>query len=117
MKLDKSKSYGTVYGHDSAMFQQGDTLFDGAGNPIAPSIKEASKPKGKDAVIEHDGVEQAKDFLKNILKQGPLSKSVIFKTANDNNQAWEDVKNAAVSLNINRVQLKGMETWKLTDVA
>ena len=117
MKLDTSKPHAVVYGHLEASYEQNGILYDGGGNPLQPPKPEQAKAKAKEIIVEHDGVENAKEFLKNILKQGPLSKSTVFKTAEDNNQKWEHVKDAASLLNIAKVHAKGLEVWKLSDVS
>jgi hypothetical protein len=115
MKLDKSKPYGMVYG-GAAVYEQHGLPFDGAGNLIkqeAPLMPPA--PSKKDMIIPHDKVESAKIFIINILKTGPLSKSVVYKVASDNNQVWEDVKAAAELIGVVMYQYQKAQMWKLPE--
>lgn len=109
-QLDKNKPHGTVYGHSSAMYEQDGVLFDGSGAEIQSSTSsEVSDSK----VIPHNGVENAKEFLLNILKLNPLSKAAVYKAAEQNSQQWDDVKNAAESIPVTKFQYQGAEMWKL----
>lgn len=115
MKLDKSKSYGTITGHPFACYEQDGVLFDGAGDALTPvpAVEELVASVDDSSIIETDGVESAKQFLLTILAQNPLSKSVIYKEAEHNNQSWEDVKSAfsllgGVTFTYNRATM-----WKL----
>jgi hypothetical protein len=110
MKLDRSRPYGTITGHPVACYEQDGALFDGAGAPLATPEPQTDPT---DRIIETDGVESAKQFLTTILAQNPLSKSVIYKEAEHNNQSWEDVKSAftllgGVTFTYNRATM-----WKL----
>lgn len=109
MKLDFTKPYGTIYGHDEARYEQDGHLFRANGEPLALPTS--------DMVIETDAVDSAKTFLTNVLKNGPLSKSAIFKIAGENNQEWKAVSDAADSLNITRFSYKNATMWKLPEEA
>ena len=111
MKLDKSKPYATVYGGE-AVFEQNGVAFDGAGNPLTPAPLQSVK---RDMLIVTDKIESARLFVLNILKTGPLSKSVVYKVASDNNQAWEDVKAAAELLGVVVYQYQKAQMWKLPE--
>ena len=115
MKLDFTKPYGTIYGHDEARYEQDGHLFRANGEPVTPPPPSPS-PAG-DMVIETDAVDSAKTFLTNVLKNGPLSKSAIFKIAGENNQEWKAVSDAADSLNITRFSYKNATMWKLPEEA
>ena len=112
MKLDKTKDFATITGHRLAMFQQNGMLFDGAGLPIT---EEKTEVVAKDRIIESDDVASARVFLLNVLDGGPLSKSALFKVAEDNNQSWDAVKKAAVLLNMITFTFNKALMWKLPE--
>ena len=116
MKLDRTKSFATVYGHESASFQQGDVLFGGdemALEALTPAAKRRQTQADKDDTIPTDDVTSAKVFLTTILKGGPVSKSAVFKEAESNNQSWAVVTTASADMGIVKFQVKGQEMWKL----
>lgn len=112
MKLDKSLPYATITGHAVACYEQGGMLFDGAGNSIQPKRLQAAE---KDRIIESNDVVGAQEFLTHILKSGPLSKSAIFKVAEENNQSWEAVKKAYTVMNIVSYAYGKATMWKLPE--
>ena len=111
MKLDKKLPFGVVTGHARARYEQCGVLFDVAGESIQPDKKAAQK----DMIIETNKVVNSKDFLRNILRGGPLSKSAIFKVSEDSNQPWPMVKLAADALGMIRYQFDKTEMWKLPE--
>jgi hypothetical protein len=108
-KFNLKEPYGTVYGHDSARYEQNGLLYDAQYKPLIP---EPPKPKTK-AVTP--AVDAAAAFLLQILKENPLSKSAIYKEAEANNQDWESVRNAALTLNIGKFQKNNLEMWRLPE--
>ena len=66
---------------------------------------------------EIDPLESSKTFLINVLKENPLSKSVIYKEVENNNQSWDKVRDAALALGIIKYSQKNLEYWKLPEVA
>ena len=112
MQLDRSRPFGTVSGHRVARFEQDGTLFNIRGEPIdAPR----ARPAPDDMIIETDAVDSARLFLLNILSGGPLSKSVIYKVAEENNQKWPDVSKAADLLKIVKFTYNKATMWKLPE--
>ena len=102
--------FATITGHSSAAYEQGGMLFDGAGEPLSPE-----KRAKTDAIIETDDLANAKAFLMTILKNGPLSKSTVYKAAEGNNQAWTDVTRAAEMLPVMKFSYQKQEHWKLSE--
>jgi len=125
MKFDPSKPHGLVYGDLKVRYVQDGHHFDAAGRcldpateaPKVPSKKtpapapapEAVAPEPTPAAVDDAAVA----FLKNILKDGPLTKATIYKVCSDENQVWDDVKNAAALLGVQKTPQKGQEVWKL----
>lgn len=110
--LDKKLPYATITGHEIARYEQGGMLFDGAGQPIPDKKLKAVE---KDRIIETDDVENAKTFLCNVLKSGPLSKSVVFKVAEENNQSWDSIKKASALMGLVTFTYNKATMWKLPE--
>ena len=113
MKLDRSKPYATIYGHETAIYEQNGKLFDSVGDVINEQKQEQ---KQKDYVIQHPKVDNAREFLLHVLKNGPLTKSAVYKVAGDNNQVWDHVRDAALLLGVVKFQYQKSEMWKLPEV-
>lgn len=115
VKLDHSKPFGVVYGHDEYQFFQGGLYFDGMEMSIEP--RDDSVP----ALIlrserQPEAIESAKKFLAQILKEGPIMKSAIFKEAEMNNQPWEAVTAARVLMGITEAKGPGGNLrWRLPE--
>lgn len=115
MKLDRSKHFGIVYGHDEYHYFQNGVYFDAEGHGFEP--RDDSAPA---LIVRGErkpaNIEGAKEFLKTILAEGPIMKSAIFKEATDNNQAWEDVTQARVLLDISETKGPGGHPrWRLPE--
>lgn len=113
-KLDFSKPYGMIFGGTRGeCFEQDGIVFDRQGLPVKAEVESTVTDS---RVIPTDSLDSAKAFLKQILKKGPVSKPAVFKEANNNNQNWADVTQAAVELKITKFNYKDIEQWKLTDI-
>lgn len=115
MKFDPKKPYGTITNHDWARYEQNGVLYDMQGQTrfeldIQPEevVQEIELTDQKDF-----GVNNAKDFLTNILADGSLPRSVIFKECAANNQDWEKVKTAFAELGGEAVTRRNVIHWKL----
>ena len=111
--LNLKQPYGVIYGHATAQYDQGGKLFDAQYRLVSP-------PKEKEVSLvgltgEIDPLGSAKAFLLNVLNQNPLSKSVIYKEVESNNQVWNDVRDAALALGIVKFTQKNLEMWKLPE--
>jgi hypothetical protein len=116
-KLNFKQPYGMVYGHDEIRYTQEGKNFNTQGLEITPAKPEA-KPKvqkTEDGVAKATPQANAKAFLLQILKENPLSKSAIYKEAENNNHGWDDVKNAALELQIAKFTKANLEMWKLPE--
>lgn len=115
-KLNFKQPYGVVYGHDEIRYTQEGKNFNAQGQEVTPAKPEA-KPKVQSGEPEKaTPLSNAKAFLLQILKENPLSKSAIYKEAENNNYNWDDVRNAAIDLNIAKFTQKNLEMWKLPEV-
>lgn len=117
MKFDSKKPYGTITNHPYARYEQDGILFDLQYQPIDQN--ETNKTDKYDYLpvttkkVESDfNSNQAKAFLKNILKDGQLARSVVFKECENNNQDWESVKSAFAELGVS-VMRRNILYWKL----
>lgn len=119
-KLNFKQPYGMVYGHDVIRYVQDGKNYDATANEITPTKPDSKVQPVVDAaksVTKVTGLDNAKAFLKQVLKENPLSKSAIFKEVENNNLVWNDVRDAAIELNINKFSQKNLEMWKLSEAA
>lgn len=123
MKFDPKQPYGLIMNHPWARYEQGGILFDYEGKRADDEIIKA------DQVAELEELEEAETpvnnnlrdfayanaeaFLKNILAEGPLARSSIFREASHNNQNWEKVKTAFADLGGEVSTRKNVIHWKL----
>ena len=122
MKVDLHKPHGLVFNHPHIRYEQDGKSFNHQGLLIGRGADESAGPEEIDAPVvprvlepgERDFPrEQARDFLQNILKEGPLRRTEIFKTANENNQPWEKVKEAFADMEGETFNRKNSLYWKL----
>ena len=113
--LNPAKPYGVVYGHDTIRYTQDGKNYDARHREVGA---EAPKPgKVQKTVASAAPISSAKAFLLQILKENPVSKSAIYKEAENNNQNWDEVKNAAIELGIVKFSTANLEMWKLPEGA
>ncbi len=112
MKLDRTKPFATIIGHKVAKFEQNGLLFNVRGELVDPP---KAAPVQHDLVIETDQVDSGRLFLLNILKSGPLSKSAVYKIAEENNQPWDSVNKAAALLGVVKFSYNKATMWKLPE--
>lgn len=120
MKFDPKKPHGVITNHDWARYEQDGVLYDIQGQPM-DQVEEDTDP----ALVEidlHDPVvsvqkdfelNNAKDFLTNILADGALPRSVVFKECAANNQNWEKVKTAFADMSGEVSKRRNVLHWKL----
>lgn len=116
MKLDRTQTYGQIWGHPSAMYEQGGNLFDGAGDPI--DQKKRGKSKSKEPEVydeESQTLEKSKAFLRKLLADSEMSKTNIYREVDQSGQDWESVKNAAPLVGVTVYRKGTVEMWKLTE--
>lgn len=113
MQLDRSKSYGTIVGHEKYHFIQNGKYFDAGGEQVVdkPAAKGA---KTQEELPSADALASAKEFLTTLLAGGPVAKPNVYKEAEANNQIWEDVKKAKMDMNIKTYQQGKIEMWQIT---
>jgi hypothetical protein len=108
LEIDFDRPYGVVHGSDKYRYVQEGKYFDGLGQLVSPEA-----PKREEILIHTDNVDSAAEFLKNILRENPLPKSVVYAEADKNNQPWEHVTTAFKLLGVKKFVAKGVELWKL----
>jgi hypothetical protein len=123
-KVDMKRPYGLVNGHEQIRYEQDGLFFDWQGKLI--SENEENNPKLDGLDVEND-VEQNKTtektssssdsetFLKQILKENPLAKSVIFDLSEKENINWSEIQEAFNSLKIVEYSNKKVWYWKLPE--
>ena len=122
MKLDTRKPYGTITGHPRARYEQAGVLFNNEGEPIGGDVQEIDLAEDEETILpEKEPINNnqrdfsyasAEAFLKNILAEGPLTRSVVFRECSANNQEWEKVKEAFAALG-EPFTRKNIIHWKL----
>jgi len=120
MKFDPKKPHGVITNHEWARFEQDGVLYDCQGEPmdqIQPEIVETIEKDEPEVIASAEKkdfqLNQAQDFLKNILADGPLARSVLFKECQSNNQSWEKVKTAFANLGGEATKRRNIIYWKL----
>jgi hypothetical protein len=116
-KLNFKQPYGVVYGHDIIRYTQEGKNFDPRGEEIVPAKVAPPKVQKPDITATPTALDNAKSFLIQILKENPLSKSAIYKEAENNNYNWNDVRDAAIALDIAKFTQKNLEMWRLPEGA
>jgi hypothetical protein len=122
MRFDPRKPHGTITGHRWARYEQNGTLFDASGNTwgeepaedeVELEIQPVTQPDEQINNSQRDfALDNAKAFLKNILAQGSLTRSVVFRECAANNQDWEKIKEAFATLG-EPFSRKNIVHWKL----
>jgi hypothetical protein len=118
MKFDPKKPHGVITGHSWARFEQNGILYNQQGEPeVTLDVVEDAEPEEIEVLVEVNEkdfeLNNAKDFLKNILADGPLPRSVIFKECSANNQQWEKVKTAFADMGGEALTRRNVIHWKL----
>jgi hypothetical protein len=117
MKFDSKKPHGVITNHEWARYEQDGVMYDWEGHPrMLDMVEDIVEPEEIELVIEDKKdftVNNAKDFLTNILADGPLPRSVIFKECNANNQNWDAVKTAFADMGGEALTRRNVIHWKL----
>jgi hypothetical protein len=112
MPLDKTKSYGTVHGHEWAKYIQNGTMYNEAGESYdeqSTDREEISEFRKTPETI----VQNAREFLTEILAEGPMNRSEIVKEADKRGLDWNLVKSAAVEISVNSYKIRDNTFWRL----
>jgi hypothetical protein len=124
MQLNPKQPYATIVGHEWARFEQNGILFDsrGSAREAAKTITKAAANKAKPVAApapaaQDTKVENAMEFLRNLLAGGPIDKSVVFKEAENNCQDWETVKTAFAQMNGANIKRGPSTLWRLNTEA
>lgn len=112
MELDRSKPFAVVTGHKTAKFEQNGLLFNVRGESIdSPKVA----PVQSDLIVETDAVDSGRRFLLHVLQGGPMTKSAVYKVAEENNQSWDAVNKAATLLGVLKFSYNKATMWKLPE--
>ena len=115
MKIDFNKPHGVIFGHPYAAYEQNGFLYDGAGerlNSKTEETEETEETEPQRDAIKYD-LQQAKDFLLGILREGPLTKTAVYKECEANNQNWEAVQQAFNDIGGETFKIRNGIFWKL----
>ncbi len=117
MKFDPKKPHGVITNHSWAKFEQNGILYDTQGNPMDQIDEDIIEGEEKLPTVnsaERDfSLEQAEAFLTNILADGALARSAVFKECQANNQNWEKIKTAFANMGGEATQRRSVLYWKL----
>ncbi len=119
MNFDPRKPHGVIINHPVMRYEQNGMIFDRAGQlvggtPPIPEEEDTFTPPPKLEPGERDfDLEQAREFLTNILAEGPLRRAEIYKVCTANNQSWEKVKQAFAAMQGEVFNRKNSLYWKL----
>ena len=120
MHFDPRKPHGVVINHPSIRYEQNGRSYDHSGNLYGDPAAEVQEetdimpvPRQLEPGERDFEREQARDFLINILKEGPLRRAEVYKTASANNQSWEKVKEAFAAMDGVVYNRKNSLYWKL----
>jgi len=117
MHFDPRKPHGIVFNHPHIRYEQNGKSYDAAGRLCGleeepeddvPQNRPALEPGQRDF-----GVESAREFLSNVLAEGPLRRSELFRIAEANNQPWDKVKQAFEAMQGEVFNRKNSLYWKL----
>lgn len=108
-KLDTNKSYGTVYGHINASYEQNGVLFDAAGNSLSGDKLKSTIPDNDEGKLTDE-----KTFLLNILVGGAVLQSNIKTQSEEVGLIWSEILTTAADMKITKTKVKGGGTlWRL----
>lgn len=119
MKFDPKQPHGLIMNHPWARYEQGGVLFDNQGKPLGGDVEEidlAEEETFTEPINNSQkdfALNNAQAFLKNILAEGPLTRSSIFREASNNNQNWDVVKTAFAELEGEVFTRRNQIHWKL----
>ena len=101
--IDLEKSYGTIYNHSIAQYEQDGVLY---GFDLKPLSMEKE-------IIENKPPEEIEDYLKELLAGGAILQSNIKKESEMMGFNWFDVQNAGLKLNVTKYKVGVANMWKL----
>ncbi len=120
MPFNEREPYGMVYGHPWARYEQNGVLYDPSGRNPDEDAREPEVPEPVVAEVADDepgqrdfALESAKEFLRNILSGGPVTRSAVWQQADKNNQSWEKVEQAFDQLGGIKQKSGTWTYWKL----
>lgn len=114
-KMNLKQPYGVVYGHAEIRYTQGGKNYDSQYNEIGAPKEQPAPKKVEVPAAGNPMLANARAFLLQILKENPLSKSAVYKEAENNNQVWNDVRDAAIELGVQKFTKKNLEMWELPE--
>lgn len=110
--LDFSKSYGVIYGHEWAKYEQGGTLYNAQGQSYdeqSTDREEISEYRPSKATL----TENAREWLARQLKEGPMQRDELFKASEQAGYDWANIKDAAQELKVVAYKIREISYWRL----
>jgi hypothetical protein len=105
MKLDTSKTYGTIWGHDKAVYEQQGVLFDGGGNSLED--EEESTPvaaAGEGSIMDH---------IREALSGGPVTQTNLYRESQNEGFNWDQYKSTANEIGVRIYKQGSLVLWEL----
>jgi hypothetical protein len=110
-KLDTKRTYGTVFGHEAALYEQDGKLFGGDHKVLG---QEESDPVQEQIEAQKTKPNGPEEFLRTMLQGTSIAKTNVYKEAQVQKQNWDKVLKAVEKIGVQTFMLKGVEMWKLT---
>jgi hypothetical protein len=110
--MNFEKSYGIIFGHDWARYEQNGTLYDAQGR----SYDESSTDRAENEEFRSDpltNVQNAREWLEEQLKGGPVQRENLFKKAEQEGIKWDSVKVAATEIKVVANKVRDNIIWRL----
>lgn len=111
--LDQKKSYGIIYGHPWARYEQGGTLYDGAGKSYAEQSDDRQEIVDSSYNDPQAVTENAREFLTRILAEGPMNRGEVVRAAEQQGLEWNFVKQAAIEMKVNSYKIRENTFWRM----
>lgn len=111
--LDRTKSFGTIIGHAWARYEQGGTLYDGAGKSYAEQSTDRAEIVEEGYNDPQAMTENAREFLTRLLAEGPMNRNELFKAAENQGLEWNHVKTAASEMKLSCYKIRENTFWRL----
>ena len=111
-KMDPKQSYGVVHGHDTISCIQNGKGYDALYEEVIP-VDTGSIFKVKPKPLAEGKLDAATEFLTNLLRENPLSKSAVYREADIQKKDWQAIQSAAVAMGIAKYNNNLQEMWRL----
>ncbi len=113
-RLDTKRPFGTVFGHEYALYEQDGKLFGGDQKVLEQPEAQEDDPVKSQIEAQKSKPKTAEEFLKSFLHGTAIAKTNVYKESQILKLNWDKVQKAVETLGVQTFILKGTEMWKLT---